>query len=82
MSSYNVDVNCSGNGVDYISTPITATFPAGANIAMINISVTRDNVAEGLETFDLGLTIPPQLKAVFLGSIDRAVGRIDDNTSK
>ena len=82
MSSYYVDVNCSGNGVDYISTPITAIFPAGANIAMINVSVTRDIIAEGLETFNLNFAIPSSLRYVIRGSIVTAVGRIIDNTSK
>ena len=79
---YFVTVNWLGNGVDYISTPITATFPAGTNITTINVSVTRDIISEDSETFDLRFTIPSSLKAVLPGSIDRAVGRIDDNTSK
>ena len=68
--------------MDYISTPITATFPAGNSSTTINVSVTRDIISEDSETFDLRFTIPSLLKAVLPGSIDRAVGRIDDNTSK
>ena len=73
-------INESGNGVDYISTPITATFPAGTNSTTINVPVTRDNISEYAETFDLKLTIPSSLQ--LSTGTDRAVGRIDDNTSK
>ena len=69
--------------MDYTSTPITATFPAGTNSTTINIPVTRDVISEDdLETFDLILTIPPSLKSVFPGSISKTVGSIIDNTSK
>ena len=68
--------------MDYISTPITATFPAGSSSTTINVSVTRDIISEYSETFDIRFTIPSSLKAVVSGNIDRAVGRIDDNTSK
>ena len=75
-------MNESGNGVDYNSTPITATFAAGTNSTTINVLVTRDIISEDSETFDLKFTIPSSLKAVHRGGTDRAVGRIDDNTSK
>ena len=72
-----------GNGVDYVSTPITATFPAGTNSTTINVPVIKDVISEDdLETFDLIFIIPSSLKSVFTGSIDRAVGNIIDNTSK
>ena len=69
--------------MDYNSTPITATFPAGTNSTTINIPVTKDIISEDdLETFDLILTIPPSLKSVFPGSINKTIGSIIDNTSK
>jgi len=69
--------------VDYTSTPITATFPAGDTTTIINVAVTIDTIAEQSETFDLGLTIPPAISGdVILGNIGMAVGNITDATSK
>ena len=68
--------------MDYISTPITATFPAGMNSTTINVPINKDNIAEESETFDLSFTIPSSFKAVFPGKINRANGTIIDNTSK
>ena len=72
-----------GNGVDYISTPITATFAASTTRTTINVPVTKDNIAEESETFDLTLTIPPSLSGqVIPVQITKAVGVISDDTSK
>jgi len=69
--------------VDYTSTPITATFPAGATTTTINVTVTMDNIAEPPETFDLNFIIPPVLSGdVVPGSIATAIGNITDATSK
>jgi len=69
--------------VDYTSTPITATFPAGATTTTIRVPVTRDNIAEQPETFDLSFTIPQQFTSVVdPGTITTAVGNITDSTSK
>ena len=69
--------------MDYTSTPITATFTAGATTTTINVPVTMDNIAEQSETFDLSLTIPPALSGdVVPGNIATAVGNITDITSK
>ena len=69
--------------MDYTSTPITATFTAGTTSTTIDVPVTRDNVAEGQELFDIGLTIPSSLSGdVVLGSVTAASGSIIDNTGK
>ena len=73
----------SGNGIDYDSNPIIASFNAGANITTINIPVINDNITEETETFDLTLTIPLSLSGqVVLGNISRAIGKIIDDASK
>ena len=71
-----------GNGVDYISEPITAVFIAGTNRTSVDVPVTRDGIAEGSEMFDLTFTIPSTVKAVIPGSVTRAVGTILDIESK
>ena len=69
--------------MDYTSNPITATFPAGTTTTTINVTVTRDSIAEQLETFNLSFTIPSSLSgSVVPGSITSAVGSIGDDTSK
>ena len=72
-----------GNGVDYISTPIIATIAANTTSTTINIPVTKDNIAEESETFDLTFIIPPSLRSqVIPKRITKAVGVITDDTSK
>lgn len=73
----------SGNGVDYDSTPINATFAAGTANTMINIPVIKDDIAEGLEMFNLYIIIPMSLTdEVFLGKTATGFATITDNTSK
>ena len=72
-----------GHGVDYISTPISATFVANTTSTTINVPVTKDNTAEQSEIFDLTFIIPPSLSGqVFPGNVTKAVGVITDDTSK
>ena len=72
-----------GNGVDYVSTPIIATIAANTTSTTINVPVTKDNIAEESETFDLTFIIPPSLRSqVIPKRITKAVGVIIDNTSK
>ena len=68
--------------MDYISDPVTAIFIAGTNSALINVSVIKDGISEGLETFDLNFTIPSSVRGVIPGNRTRAVGRIVDIESK
>ena len=72
-----------GNGVDYSSTPITATFAANTTSTTIDVPVTIDAIAEESETLDLTFIIPPSLSGqVIRGKITTAVGVITDDTSK
>ena len=69
--------------MDYISTPITATFTAGTTSTTINVPVTMDDIAEQSEMFDLDVTIPPALSGdVVPAGVTRAVGNITDISSK
>ena len=70
--------------MDYTSTPITATFPAGATSVTVDVPVTVDNIAEQRETFDLSFTIIPSSLSgqVSPGRITEAVGAILDDTRK
>ena len=68
--------------MDYTSTPITATFIAGADSTTIDVPVTSDNATEESETFDLTFTIPSSLSRVIPGNIIMAVGNITDSTCK
>ena len=69
--------------MDYISTPILATFPAGATSVTIDVPVNVDNIAELIETFDLSFTIQSSLSGqVSLGRITNAGGVILDDTRK
>ena len=69
--------------MDYDSTPVNATFIAGTNSTIANISVTTDNTAEDYEAFgiQLNFTDPLMFKhQIDLGSDD--ICFIEDNTSK
>ena len=70
-------------GTDYNSTPINATFTAGTTSTAVNVPLINDSVAEGPETFDLTITIPPSLRGqVVSGTITEAVGNITDDTGE
>ena len=69
--------------MDYDSTPLNATFTAGSNSIVVNVSVIKDNIIEQKETFDLNFTIPSSMKdQIMPGTIIEAIGNITDNTSK
>ena len=69
--------------MDYISIPITATFAANSTSTTINVPITKDNIAEQSETFDLTFIIPSSLSGqVIPKRINKAVGVITDDTSK
>jgi len=69
--------------VDYTSNPIIATFNAGTNSTTINIPVTKDDIAEKSETFNLVFTIPSSLhNRVTPGTISTATATITDNTGE
>ena len=72
-----------GNGVDYNSTPINATFVVGSTNATINVPVTRDSILEQSETFRLNLIIPASIRGrIHPGSSSTATGNISDSNGK
>ena len=69
--------------MDYDSNSLMATFAAGTTTTTVNVLLINDSIAEGPETFDLSITIPPSLSGqVELGTITEAIGYILDDTSK
>ena len=69
--------------MDYDSTPVNATFTAGTNSTIANISVITDNIAEDYEVFGIQLNFTDRL--MFKHQIDLgsdSICFIDDNTSK
>ena len=71
-------------GVDFNTTPLTATFASGMRMSNVSVPVINDNIAEGPEEFNLMLNVPPSLgPAITVDSMnDEAVGVIIDSTSK
>ena len=69
--------------MDYNSTSLNTTFIAGSTSTTVNVPVIKDDIVEGLETFDLTFTIPSSFgEQVIPRIITNAVGNIIDNTSK
>ena len=68
-----------GSGVDFNSNPFTIRLNAGATEGRANVSMTCDNVTEGLETFDMRLTIASGSPGVILGR-NTSEGQINDST--
>ena len=68
-----------GSGIDFNSNPFNITINAGATDGRANVSVTCDNVTEGLETFDMRLTIVNGSPGVTLGR-NTSEGQINDST--
>ena len=68
-----------GSGVDFDSNPITITIEAGSTEGRGIISVSCDNVIEGVETFDMNLTLVSDNPRVRVGR-DTSVGRITDSS--
>ena len=65
--------------MDFNSDPFAITINAGATEGRANISVTCDDEVEGLETFDMTLTLASSSSGVTLGR-DTSEGRITDST--
>ena len=75
--------NWLGNGVDYTSTAVNATFTAGTASTTVNVSVTNDNILEPSEMFGLIFTSPSMLSTrVLMGNPNMATGNIIDSTGK
>ena len=69
-----------GLGTDFNSDPFTITIDAGATEGGANVSVTCDDEVEGMETFDVRLTLTSSSADVILGR-NTSVGEIIDSTS-
>ena len=68
--------------MDYTSTSITATFPAGINHTTVNIPVTSDNIVERNETLQLEIIVPvPAKYAIETGNPSKAFAVITDSSS-
>ena len=65
-------------GVDFNLTPFYITINAGSTEGRGNVSVTLDNVVEGLETFNMRLTLASDHSQITLGNT--CEGRIIDST--
>lgn len=64
-------------GVDFNTSPLTATFASGAVVSRVSVPVFADSQIESNEQFDLMLTIPSSLRE---GLITMATGIIIDST--
>ena len=66
-----------------MSTPINATFHAGTLSSTISVPITKDNILEQWETFQLNFTIPASISDVVIaGRQTTAIGVIVDTTSE
>ena len=70
-----------GSGIDFNSDPFNITINTGATIGRANISMTCDDVVEGMETFDMRLALTSSIAGITLGR-DMAKGQITDSTGK
>ena len=70
-----------GSGVDFNSNPFSITIAPGATEGRNNISVACDDEVEGLEFFDMSLTLTSSGNGVTLGR-DTSEGQIIDSTGK
>ena len=78
-----ISIYYSDGGVDFTFVPTTATFSPGSTNTTINITVSKDNILEKREIFNLNLKIPESLAdQVIPGNITIATGVIIDDTSK
>ena len=68
-------------GEDFNSSPIDLMIKAGAMNGHANISVTCDNVVEGIEMFDINLELKMDNPLVIIGR-SKSIGQINDSTSK
>ena len=70
-----------GSSVDFDSDSINVTFAAGKVSQSFNISVTCDKIVEGMERFDVSLTLTSNNPQVGIGR-NRSLVRIIDSTGK
>ena len=65
--------------MDFNSNPFNITIDAGATDGRANVSVTCDDEVEGLESFDMTLTLTSSSSGVTLGR-STCEGQITDST--
>ena len=69
--------------MDYISTPLLATFSIGTTTTNFTIPISEDNIIEPLEEFDLIFTIPLSISDVIIAGTEMtATGVIIDSTGE
>ena len=71
-------------GVDFNTTPLTATFDNGTTMSSVSVPVIDDKLAEGVnETFDLILTVFSILgPTITADDRNRSIGLVVDTTGK
>ena len=70
-------------GIDFNSTPLTATIPAEATTTTVRVPVRSDNIVEGDEMFSMSLNVPSSLgPGIVAGFVASATGIIVDSTGK
>ena len=70
-------------GDDITSTPLVVTIPTGATTSIVRVPVMSDNIVEGVEMFNMSLTVSSTLgPGIIAGSVTSATGIIVDSTSK
>lgn len=65
--------------VDFVSTPLAASIPAGQNSTTVTVPILQDNVIEENEVFSLELDLVP-IPQVSLAAVRTAIGIILDST--
>ena len=70
-----------GSGVDFDSNTINVTFGVGEVSKRVNISVSCDEEVEGVERFDISLSLPNNNPQVTLGR-QRSTVMITDSTGQ
>ena len=69
-------------GVDFNTTSLTATIPAGATSTTVRVAVKNDNIFEGDEMFRMSLNVSSSLgPGVVAGSVTSATGIIIDSST-
>ena len=69
-----------GNGIDFDSNPITATFSPSSRQAIVQIPLTQDAEIEQPEMFNIDLMLDTTNPSIMLGFISTARGTIEDST--
>lgn len=82
LAKYIPYVFTTGIGKDFTSNPFNITIDAGATEGRGNVSVTCDDEIEGLETFNMTLSLTNGSSEVVLGRNISSEGHIIDSSGK